>query len=164
MSETKVDKSVMIGVIIASIITTVGCCAAIVIFGEVNPFASLFEERPPDPREDPNKTIEIMVVQNRFSSRYKEKLLLYDLEVYVTCKRRYKSRVKSALKRVEGTIQKQLTDVFDTAKPQELMETSAAKINGEISEIITSHIGNDPRTNEPMVDEVLVSKMMPYTF
>lgn len=156
--ETKKGMPIKTILVIASVLVIEG----IVIAG-----AFMLAGRPSPVKADPaaldadalaNQQVEELVVSDKFPNSKMGRTYLYDTEIYILLRRKYRDRVMNDLQNMNVRVSSEIATIFRSIDPLLLEEPTLATLRRQIKAKMDEMFGKDEQTGQPLVDDVLIRK------
>jgi len=148
-------------------IKTIGIVAAVMIVEAVAVFM-VFKVISPKPthaaqqaqihNDDGDTPKEIKVVEDKFQNIQQTESWMWQITVAVKVKKRHAAKVEELLKAREAEIKDEIRKLVGKADHNQLKEPNTETLNRQITALLNQVIPVDERTNEPLIEKVLIPK------
>jgi flagellar basal body-associated protein FliL len=105
---------------------------------------------------------EVLVLAGKFQNTKSGRSYMYDTEIYVKVKQKNFEQVELLKEQMQASITKDIATIYRRAEPSHLREQELATLTRQVTAALESRFGNDPETDEPYVQEVLITKCMEF--
>jgi flagellar basal body-associated protein FliL len=110
-----------------------------------------------DPMEE---VVEIPVLAERFVNKSTGRAWLWDTEVVVKVKRRHAEEVRAKIDQRRAEIRTAINSIWATAQDAYFHEPGRATLSRQVLEYFHDTFGEDPVTEEPLIQDVLIPKCL----
>ena len=114
-----------------------------------------------DGQAEQNELVETLVVQEKFSNQRTGRTYLYDTEIYAVVKRKHLDTFKKELEEMKARIRENIGAIFRQADPAVFQEPTRATLTRQVQAVLEKRFGQTSE-GEPMIQEVVISKAVPY--
>jgi flagellar basal body-associated protein FliL len=108
---------------------------------------------------DANDTVELQLVDSRFPNKQSGRTFLYDVQIYLSCKKSVADKVKAILADHEALIEDRVRTIIAQSDPDKLgggsepgLETLRRQVKYQVDEIV----------GDGMIDDVLIPRCIPF--
>ncbi|HEX4055442.1 MAG TPA: hypothetical protein VHX86_14350 [Tepidisphaeraceae bacterium] len=108
---------------------------------------------------DNNDTVEIQLLDSRFPNRQNGRTFLYDMQIYLSCKKGVADKVKATIADHDALIQDRVRTIIAQSDPDKLgggsepgLETLRRQVKYQLDEIV----------GDGMIDDVLIPRCIPF--
>lgn len=105
---------------------------------------------------------EILVLSGKFQNTKSGRSFMYDTEIYVVVKQKNMEDMELKKEQMQASITRDITTIFRRAEPSHLREQELATLTRQITSALQTRFGNEEETEEPYVQEVLITKCMEF--
>lgn len=107
------------------------------------------------------RTAEVLVVEENFVNLLRGRTYLYETEVVIRIRQKYKGMVEEKLKERKAQIRAEIAEIFRAADPTHLHETTLSTIKRQIESRLNDHLGRN-KQDKSFVDEVIIPRCTEY--
>ena len=111
--------------------------------------------------EDGEKSVEIVVVADKFPNARQGRVFIYDTEIYIVIKKKNQEEIESELKGKSAQISTEIRTIFARADPNHLLSADLSTLSRQIKAVLETVLGPDDE-GKSRVDRVLVRKCTQY--
>ncbi|MEM7626415.1 MAG: hypothetical protein AAF333_12535 [Planctomycetota bacterium] len=105
---------------------------------------------------------EILVLAGKFQNTKSGRSFMYDTEIYVVVKQKNLEDMELKKEQMQASITRDITTIFRRAEPSHLREQELATLTRQITSALQDRFGSEEETDEPFVQEVLITKCMEF--
>lgn len=105
---------------------------------------------------------EVLVLAGKFQNTKSGRSFMYDTEIYVVTKQKHFDFMEEKKEQMQASITKDITTIFRRAEPSHLREQELATLTRQVTAALEERFGNDAESDEPYVQEVLITKCMEF--
>ena len=116
----------------------------------------------PDPVAKGNRIVELEVLKERFPNTKQGVAYLYETQITVQVKVRNKDLVAQVLEENQARIKMQVGTIIRQSPPRHFDEPRLATLSRQFTQILRDIVGDDPQTNESLVEGVLIPTLTGY--
>lgn len=115
-----------------------------------------------DPVAKGNRIVELEVLKERFPNTKQGVAYLYETQITVQVKVRNKELVAKVLEENQARIKMQVGTIIRQSPPRHFDEPRLATLSRQFTQILRDIVGDDPQTNESLVEGVLIPTLTGY--
>ena len=110
----------------------------------------------PELKPEEEKTVEVLVLDDRLLNSRSGINFLYDTEVWVHVKKKHEERVADELNRFRNELKAELMAIWRTAEPRQLQEPKMENLTRKAQTLLDRRFGVDGDTGEPIIQKCLI--------
>lgn len=107
------------------------------------------------------RTVEHLVVKERFPNQQQGRTFLYDTEVWIAVHQKDSEDVKLRLDGIKAKVTTDIKTIFRLANPGHFSEPTHATLTRQVKAQLDKHFGVDA-SGEPIVKAVMFARLTPY--
>lgn len=111
--------------------------------------------------DDAEKSVEAIVVAEKFPNARQGRVFVYDTEVYIVIKKKHQEEIEAQLKEMSAQISTEIRTIFARADPNHLLSADLSTLSRQIKSILDGKLGNDEE-GKSRIDRVLIRKCTQY--
>jgi flagellar basal body-associated protein FliL len=101
---------------------------------------------------------ELPVIEDRFQNMRTGQNWIWDLSIAVQVKTRHSEKVAAVIKGRSGEIKEGIRQIIARADPAQLKEPELKSLNRQVSALLEKVIGVDEKSNEPLMERLLIPR------
>lgn len=110
----------------------------------------------PELQPEEEKTIEVLVLDDRLPNSRSGANYLYDTEIWVHVKKKHEEHVSNELDRFRNELKAELMAIWRTADPRQLQEPKMENLTRKVQTLLDSRFGRDSESSEPIIQKTLI--------
>lgn len=110
--------------------------------------------------DDGTKTVEQLVVEERFANSKQGGVFLYDTQIYIQIQQKNQAKAEEMLKNMSASISADIHTIFRRAEPSYMHEDALQTLTRQIKEVLDKHLVDAEKKS--MVEKVLITRCVEY--
>ena len=106
--------------------------------------------------------VEELVVADKFPNKRSGRTYIYDTEIYIVVKQKFKEKVEDLKERKAAQIISDVREIISSSEPSQLNEPTLATLESRIKAALDNRFGRDEQEDKPIVERVIISKLIPF--
>lgn len=101
---------------------------------------------------------ELKVLEDKFQNMKEGRAWIWDLSVMVQTRKKHSEKVEAIIKGREGEIKQEIGRMVANADHNQLASPDRETLSRQVTAFLVKLIGNDEKTNDPLVEKVLIPR------
>jgi flagellar basal body-associated protein FliL len=107
---------------------------------------------------DADMVKELKVLEDKFQNMKEGRAWIWDLSVAIQTRKKHGEKVEAVLKSREGEIKQEIGRMVANADHNQLASPDRETLSRQVTAFLVKLIGNDEKTNDPLVEKVLIPR------